>query len=154
MGSGSEDDFDKDAKTTDWWGYTWSRPYKFNRVVYTTGDIVTAGGWYAEKLRVQVHQHFQWKDVNEVTTAPAYPFSRQAGSHVYIHVRSSDNTWGNGVRIIERLAADLTSHPSASSQSITASDEALAVRITLPYRFNSLFASVNFSIANSISLRV
>jgi hypothetical protein len=61
MGSGSEDDFDKDPKTIDWWGYTWPQPYKFNRVVYTTGDIVSAGGWYAEKLRVQVRQHFQWR---------------------------------------------------------------------------------------------
>jgi hypothetical protein len=61
---------------------------------------VTAGGWYAEKLRVQVHQHFQWKDVNEVATAPAYPFSRQAGSHVSYTFDLPDNTWGDGVRII------------------------------------------------------
>ena len=100
MGSGSEDDLDKDAKTTDWWGYTWSQPYKFNRVVYTTGDIVTAGGWYAENLRVQVRQHFQWKDVNGVTTAPAYPFSRQSGSHDSYTFHLPDGTWGDGIRII------------------------------------------------------
>jgi hypothetical protein len=100
MGSGSEDDFDKDTKTIDWWGYTWPQPYKFNRVVYTTGDIVSAGGWYEEKLRVQVRQHFQWKDVNEVTTAPAYPMSRGAGSHVSYTFHLPDDTWGDGVRII------------------------------------------------------
>lgn len=26
MGSGSEDNFDKDTKTIDWWGYTWPQP--------------------------------------------------------------------------------------------------------------------------------
>ena len=43
---------------------------------------------------------FQWEDVNEVTTAQAYPFSRQAGSHVSYTFDLPDNTWGDGVRII------------------------------------------------------
>jgi hypothetical protein len=54
MGGGSEVDFDRDRKTTDWWGYTWPQPYRFNRVIYTSGDIAGAGGWYQEKLRAQV----------------------------------------------------------------------------------------------------
>jgi hypothetical protein len=65
MPHGSEDDFDKDAKTTDWWGYTWPQPYKFNQLIYTTGDLAIAGGgWYASDLRVQMRQQFQWRDLN------------------------------------------------------------------------------------------
>ena len=49
MPNGSEDDFDKEIKTTDWWGYTWPRPYHFNQVVYRTGSVSADGGWFAEE---------------------------------------------------------------------------------------------------------
>lgn len=100
MPNGSEDDFDKEAKTTDWWGYTWPQPYYFNQVIYTTGDIAAAGGWYADKLRVQVRHNFQWKDVDGVTITPAYPFSKKAGSHVPYTFHLPGDSWGDGVRII------------------------------------------------------
>jgi hypothetical protein len=100
MSNGSEDDFDKEAKTADWWGYTWPRPYHMNQIVYTTGDMTSAGGWYADPIRVQVRQHFQWIEVKGVTVTPAYPFSSKAGSHVAYTFMLPDGTWGDGVRII------------------------------------------------------
>jgi hypothetical protein len=98
--NGSEDDFDKDAKTTDWWGYAWPQPYKFNQLVYTTGDVAIAGGWYASDLRVQVRQQFEWRDLNGVTITPPYPFSKEAGSHSSYTFNLPDDTWGDGIRII------------------------------------------------------
>jgi hypothetical protein len=41
----SDNDFDKESKTTGWWGCTWPQPYNIDQVVYTTGDMsLTAGG--------------------------------------------------------------------------------------------------------------
>jgi hypothetical protein len=99
MASGSEDDFDKDAKTSDWWGYTWPRPYNINQVVYKTGDISHDGGWYAAKLHVQVRRNFHWMDVNGVTVAPSYPLAANSGAHVAYTFHLQD-TWGDGVRIV------------------------------------------------------
>jgi hypothetical protein len=56
----SEDDFDQEVQSTDWWGYTWSRSYNINKVVYTTGKPAMDGGWYRGNLRVQVRRHFTW----------------------------------------------------------------------------------------------
>jgi uncharacterized protein DUF4185 len=114
MPSGSEDDFDEEAKTIDWWGYTWPQSYKFNQVVYTSGDIVTAGGWYAGDLRVQVRQHFRWSDVKGVMITPPYPFSKEAGSHVPYTFHLPDETWGDGIRIIGTPGG--TSHFTSISQ--------------------------------------
>jgi hypothetical protein len=99
MASGSEDDFDKDAKTSDWWGYTWPRPYNINQVVYKTGDISHDGGWYAAKLHVQVRRNFHWMDVNGVTVAPSYPHAANSGAHV-VYTFHLPDTWGDGVRIV------------------------------------------------------
>jgi len=94
----SEDDFDEEAKTVDWWGYTWPVPYNLNQVAYTTGTIFTDGGWYASDLRVQVRQDFQWIDVTGATVSPAYPYSSQAGSQT-TYAFTFPATWGDGVRI-------------------------------------------------------
>jgi hypothetical protein len=95
----SEDDWDEEAKTLDWWGYTWSQPYNFNQVLYETGDMLPDGGWYASGLRVQVRQNFVWKDVTASSVTPAYPYSNQAGAHT-LYTFDLPNTWGDGVRIV------------------------------------------------------
>ena len=95
----SEDDFDEEAKTVDWWGYTWPRPYKLNEVVYTTGNVTPEGGWFAGNLRVQVRQHFQWIDVAGATVTPSYPYSQEAGSW-NTYVFTFPETWGDGIRVI------------------------------------------------------
>jgi hypothetical protein len=97
--NGSEDDFDQESKTTDWWGYTWPRPYILDQVIYETGSIFPDGGWYASDLRVQVRQNFQWIDLTGITVSPAYPYSNAAGSHIRYALRFP-KTSGDGVRII------------------------------------------------------
>ena len=97
----SEDDYDEQIKTSDWWGYIWPRAYSINQVVYTTGTMFPNGGWYAAKLRVQVRQNFAWVDVPGVTVTPTYPYSADADSFT-TYTFSLPNTWGDGVRIIGR----------------------------------------------------
>jgi hypothetical protein len=96
--SNSEDDYDEESKTVDWWGYTWPQPYNINQVVYTTGTMFSNGGWYAGDLRVQVRQNFQWIDVPGATVTPTYPYSSGAGSQT-AYSFSFPDTWGDGVRI-------------------------------------------------------
>lgn len=97
-GGGSEDDFDGEAKTTDWWGYEWPKPYKLNEVVYETGSLSPDGGWYASTPRVQVYRNFRWVDVSGVSADPPYPGSMAAGDHVR-YTFKFPSTWGYGVRI-------------------------------------------------------
>jgi hypothetical protein len=96
----SEDDFDEEEKTQDWWGYIWPKPYNLNQVVYTTGDMFPDGGYYAANLKVQVRQDFTWVDVKSTVT-PAYPYSSAAGGFK-TYTFNFANTWGDGVRIIGR----------------------------------------------------
>lgn len=98
-GSGSEDDFDEESKTTDWWGYTWPQTYNINQVVYETGTMFPDGGWFASNLRVQVRQNFQWIDVPGVTVSPFYPYSSQAGNQT-TYTFSFPGIAGDGVRLI------------------------------------------------------
>ena len=93
----SENDFDEELKTVDWWGYTWPTPYNINEVAYTAGPVFQDGGWYANDLRVQVRQNFQWIDVTGLTVAPEYPSSNLAGNQTYSF--NFPDTWGDGVRI-------------------------------------------------------
>jgi hypothetical protein len=94
----SEDDYDEEGKTVDWWGYTWPQPYNINQATYTTGTMFSNGGWYASDLSVQVRQNFQWVDVPGVTVTPTYPYSSQAGS-MTTYTFNFPVTWGDGVRI-------------------------------------------------------
>lgn len=98
-GASSEDDFDGEPKTTDWWGYEWPAPYKFNEVVYETGSLSPEGGWFAGTPRVQIYRDFRWMDVGEVSVRPPYPGSMAAGDHLR-YTFKFPFTWGYGVRII------------------------------------------------------
>jgi hypothetical protein len=95
----SVDSKNGEAKTEDYWGYTWARTYNINTVVYTTGTIdANDGGWFND-LRVQVRQNFRWIDVSAVTVTPPYPNNANAGSNTSYTFRLAD-TWGDGVRIM------------------------------------------------------
>ncbi|MGH9457948.1 MAG: hypothetical protein ACRD2J_09955 [Thermoanaerobaculia bacterium] len=95
IASAAETSFDCDGtKTTDFWGYTWTRAYNLDRVVYTSGEIAGDGGWF-ETLRVQVRQNFRWVDVEGLSISPA-DLSQPYGKFVL----DFDDTWGDGVRII------------------------------------------------------
>ena len=101
--SGSESSLDYDAmKPVDFWGYTWARPYKLDRVVYTTGAMSAEGGWFDRAdggLRVQVRQNSAWMDVAELRISPGYPYDGSAGPN-RTYVLDFQDTWGDGVRII------------------------------------------------------
>ena len=97
--STSEDDFDDEIKSTDWWGYTWPKEYTFNQVVYTTGTMFSDGGWFASNLVVQVRHNFQWTTVPGVAISPAYPYSASAGSQTAYTFNLPQES-GDGVRIL------------------------------------------------------
>ena len=131
--SNSEDDYDEESKTVDWWGYTWPQPYNINQVIYTTGTMFSNGGWYASDLRVQVRQNFQWIDVAGATVTPAYPYSSQAYA-ARPHIPSAFLTHGEtAFASPERQAGLLFSHPSASLAFITA-----RLRAAIPQGFRSV----------------
>ncbi|TLS49522.1 DUF4185 domain-containing protein [Paenibacillus antri] len=94
----SEDSWNGEAKSEDYWGMTWSQAYKMNKLVYTTGGMFEDGGWF-EDFRVQVRRNFEWIDVEGVVVSPAYPFDETAGAFAEYEFRF-DETQGDGVRIV------------------------------------------------------
>lgn len=104
----SEDSFDGTNKNTDYWGYTYSRPYRMSRLEYTTGTMFPDGGWFsafAGGLRVQVRQNFEWVDVERLRVSPDYPYSNAAGPNKTYTMRFAP-TWGDGVRIVGQPGGD------------------------------------------------
>lgn len=104
----SEDSFDGTNKLVDFWGYSFSRPYRMDRVVYTTGTMFPDGGWfspYGGGLRVQVRQGFRWVDVDRLKITPDYPYGPTAGDTTTYTMRFA-TTWGEGVRIIGQPGGD------------------------------------------------
>lgn len=95
----NEDDYDQEVKSQDWWGYTWNQSYNLNKVVYTTGNMFSDGGWFSSGLTVQVRQNFQWVNVSGLHATPSYPYNNSAGTNTN-YVFTFDDTWGDGVRII------------------------------------------------------
>lgn len=95
----SEDSWNGTAKQSDWWGYTWPRRYRFDRVVYTTGQMFGDGGWFGSDLRVQVRQDFGWVDVENVQVSPEYPHSDAAGNFTS-YTFTFDTMQGDGIRIV------------------------------------------------------
>lgn len=104
----SEDSFDGTNKNVDYWGYTFSKPYRMSRVDYTTGAMFPDGGWfspYAGGLRIQVRQEFRWVDVPDLRVTPDYPYSAAAGPSKTYGFRFGP-TWGDGVRVIGQPGGD------------------------------------------------
>lgn len=95
----SEDSWDQENKTTDFWGYSFNKNVNLNKVVYTTGNMFTDGGWFSGDLRVQVRQNFKWVDVDHQVIGPNYPYNNTAGTNVP-YTFTFDDTWGDAVRII------------------------------------------------------
>jgi hypothetical protein len=98
----SEDSWDGQNKDLDWWGYTWPRSYALGRVVYTTGNMFSDGGWFSRfdgGLRVQVRRDFTWTDVTGLEISPDYPYDKTAGpNHTYTLTFAP--VTGDGIRII------------------------------------------------------
>lgn len=100
----SEDSWNGEAKLVDFWGYTWPRPYNFNRVEYSTGQMTKHGGWFEAGFKIQVRQRGNWVDILEACSSPPYLGSEAAGNTTYIF--AFDDTWGDGVRILGRPGGD------------------------------------------------
>jgi hypothetical protein len=98
----SEDSWNGEAKEQDFWGYTWPRPYNLNRIEYTTGQMSEDGGWFQEGLKVQVRQHGNWIDVQDMCSSPRY-LGLNVGDHA-TYVYTFDDTWGDGIRVFGRPA--------------------------------------------------
>jgi hypothetical protein len=95
----SEDSWNNENKTADWWGYTWKNFYNMNKVVYTTGKMFPDGGWFSSDLKVQVRQNHKWVDVKNQNVTPDYPYNNTAGPNK-TYTFTFNDTWGDGVRII------------------------------------------------------
>jgi hypothetical protein len=101
---GSEDSWDGEDKTSDWWGYTWPQAYNLNKLQYTTGKMAKDGGWFND-VKVQVRQKFEWKDVKLKVVTPDYPKNNTVGANTTYTFTFSD-TWGDGIRIIGTPGGD------------------------------------------------
>jgi hypothetical protein len=100
--SHSEDSWDRENKPLDFWGYTFTREHRFDRVVYTTGTMFPDGGWFSGQdggLRVQVRRNFRWHDVGKLEITPDYPYDASAGSN-RTYTLDFEDARGDGVRII------------------------------------------------------
>ncbi|MFC5448708.1 hypothetical protein [Paenibacillus aestuarii] len=95
----SEDSWDQENKTTDDWGYYFNKNVNMNKVVYTTGNMFSDGGWFSSGLKVQVRQNFNWVDVTNQVIGPDYPYNSSAGPNKP-YTFTFDDTWGDAVRII------------------------------------------------------
>ncbi|MDQ0920702.1 DUF4185 domain-containing protein [Paenibacillus sp. V4I5] len=95
----NEDSWDQENKTTDWWGYMWPRNYNMNKLVYTTGQMFSDGGWFSGDLKVQIRRNSQWVDATNVQVGPNYPYNNTAGPNKS-YTFTFDDTWGDGIRII------------------------------------------------------
>ena len=97
----SEDSWDNSSKSSDWWGYTFGTSYHFDRVVYTTGNMFSDGGWFSAAnggLQVQVRQNFRWINVTGLRISPDYPYDGTAGPNK-TYTMTFDATWGDGIRV-------------------------------------------------------
>lgn len=95
----NEDDWNDERKPTSWWGYTWPRTYRLDRVAYTTGTMFGDGGWFSSAPRIQVRRAGVWTDVTGQRVTPSYFTSPSAGTN-RTYVFDFDTTTGDGMRVI------------------------------------------------------
>ncbi len=88
------DSWNGEAKTQDYWGYTWDKAYNMNKVVYTTGRIFPDGGNFKD-MKIQVRQNFNWVDVTGFSMSPG----PTPGDYVTYTFTFNDIV-GDGVRLI------------------------------------------------------
>lgn len=69
----SEDSWDGNEKTSDYWGYTWPKSFNLDLLRYTTGRKTSEGGWF-EDLTVQYRRGDEWVPVTNLRIEPSYSF--------------------------------------------------------------------------------
>lgn len=98
------DSFDGNhAAGTEYYGYTFSSPQTFTKLVFQEGKHFADGGWWANgSLKVQVRQGGNWRDVS-ASPIPPYPNGDSQGafgSSFETYTFNLDNILGDGIRII------------------------------------------------------
>lgn len=92
-----DDSWSGEAKTEDYWGYTWPTALHVNTLRYTTGEE-SANGGYFEQLTVQVRNGRDWVNVKNLSLSPAYPGDASVPAFT-TYTLTFDEVVGDGVRI-------------------------------------------------------
>jgi hypothetical protein len=92
-----EDSFNGEAKTEDFWGYTWTQAQQLNTLRYTTGKQAAVGGYF-EQLGVQIRKGSDWVNVPLKSVEPAYPGNSDTPEFTTYTLRF-DTVVSDGVRV-------------------------------------------------------
>ncbi|HLT61051.1 MAG TPA: DUF4185 domain-containing protein [Microlunatus sp.] len=98
------DDRDGEIKDQGWWGHTWPRRLKINRVDLTVGRAGRDGGWFVGQPKVQVRVDGRWVDVDGQVITPEFVPGR-AGAGKSYRVRFP-TVVASGVRVIGPAGGD------------------------------------------------
>jgi len=102
MTDGNKTNSDQSAgefpNTEDYWGIGFDQEYSYNRVVYTTGEMFSDGGWFTGGLKVQVKQSGEWVDVTGMTLFPSYQYNNYAGPY-NTYTFTFDEISGDAIRV-------------------------------------------------------
>jgi hypothetical protein len=93
----SDDSWTGEAKTLDYWGYTWAAPVHLNKLVYATGVASTYGGWF-KQIDVQVRHGEVWQSVKNLAITPDYPYDATLSANSVFTLRFDEET-SDGLRI-------------------------------------------------------
>ena len=96
----TNDSWDGNAKSEDYWGYLWPNPLYFDHVTYHTGNMFSNGGWFLDLTVQYTEDGTTWIAV-PTTISPGYDFrDTQAGHEAYARYDLSIPTLrGSGIRI-------------------------------------------------------
>jgi hypothetical protein len=93
----SEDSWTGEKKSEDFWGFTWPRMQRVNKLRYTTGASGTDGGWF-DKLTVQIRRGKEWIEVTGLSVTPNFTYNSSVlGNKTF--TLSFDEAVTDGVRL-------------------------------------------------------
>lgn len=74
-------DSDDEVKSESWWGWTWPKSQRVNRLSFTSGEVTDQGGWFTAKPRVEVKNAAgQWVNASGQLLSRDYPGDASAGA--------------------------------------------------------------------------
>lgn len=94
----AEDDSDGENKPKSWWGYTWPRSFRMNRLVYVAGPESERGGRFMKHPELQIRQDFQWVDV---APSEVKPTSNSNSKNLRVEYHFPEIA-ADGIRVIGR----------------------------------------------------
>ncbi|SDS65933.1 DUF4185 domain-containing protein [Microlunatus soli] len=107
--SGSVDDFDGEAKSASWWGYTWPQDHVINQVTLTTGTPADDGGWFITRPTAEYRRDGEWHTIPipQQTITPAFEPGKDFGDHATYTI-TFDPVTADGIRIVAAPGGDHT----------------------------------------------